>query len=113
MTSALADELTRSFSFWQTSLLVYFSSKRGPTEAKANMSSQESEQVLTLLKELSVMKELDTEYENGFKTEPEREAYRLRQQRHQEITIEIKALAVQKRNGAADGDLYGQINKPF
>jgi len=64
------------------------------------MSSQESDQVLTLLKELSVMKELDTEFERGLKTEPEREAHRLRQERHQEIAVEIKGIAKQKKNGA-------------
>jgi len=64
------------------------------------MSSPESEQVLTLLKELSVIKELDGEYEVAPKTESERDAHRLRQQRHQEIGTEIKAVAEQKKNGA-------------
>ena len=64
------------------------------------MSSPESEQVLTLLKELSVMKELDGEYEGGPRTESERDAHRLRQQRHREVTAEIKAVAGQKKNGA-------------
>ena len=46
------------------------------------MSSHESEQVLTLLKELSLLKELDSGYEAGNKTEAERDAHRVRQQRH-------------------------------
>jgi hypothetical protein len=62
------------------------------------MGGNESVQVLTLLKELSVLKELDSEYETGSKTEPERETHRLRQQKHQEIAEEIKALAKQKKN---------------
>jgi hypothetical protein len=62
------------------------------------MTSHESEQVLTLLKELSLLKELDARYEAGLKTESEREAHRLRQERHREITEEIKALAEQKKN---------------
>jgi hypothetical protein len=62
------------------------------------MGGNESVQVLTLLKELSVLKELDSEYETGSKTEPEREAHRLRLQKHQEIAEEIKALAKQKKN---------------
>jgi hypothetical protein len=60
------------------------------------MSSHESEQVLNLLKELSILKELDNHYESGPKTEPDCAAHRLRQQRHQEIGAEIKALAEQK-----------------
>jgi hypothetical protein len=66
-----------------------------------SMSNHESEQVLILLKELSFLKELDARYEAGFKTESEREAHRLRQQRRQEIGDEIKALADQKKS---DGD---------
>lgn len=44
------------------------------------MSSNESGQVLALLKELSLLEELDTRYEAGLKTESEREDHRLRQQ---------------------------------
>lgn len=62
------------------------------------MSSGESEQVLLLLKELSLLKELDCGYEAGPETESERDAHRRRQQRHQEITEEIKAIAAQKKN---------------
>ncbi len=64
------------------------------------MGDAESEQVLTLLKELSLLKELDSLYEAGPKTEAEREAYLLRKQRHEKIAQEIKALAVQKKGGA-------------
>ena len=71
------------------------------------MSSNESEQVLALLKELSLLKELDTRYEAGLKTESELEAHRLRQQRHQEIAEEIKALAAQKKNDAEQSELSG------
>lgn len=39
------------------------------------MSSYESEHVLTLLKVLSVLKELDSDYEGGSKTESERDAH--------------------------------------
>ena len=46
-----------------------------------------------------MLKELDNRYEGGPKTESGQEAYRLRQQRHQEIGKEIKALAEQKKNG--------------
>jgi len=63
------------------------------------MSSHESEQVLSLLKELSGLKEINSGYEAVPQSETEREAYRLRQQRHQEIVEEIKALAEQKKSG--------------
>ena len=62
------------------------------------MGSDKSVQVLTLLKEISVLKELDIEYQAGLKTQSEQDAHRQRQQRHQEITEEIKALAEQKKN---------------
>lgn len=61
------------------------------------MSSQQSEEMLFLLKELSMLKTLDTEYESGRKSDEEQEAHRLRQQRHEEIGQEIKALAEQKK----------------
>jgi hypothetical protein len=47
------------------------------------MGSDESVQVLTLLKEISVLKQLDSEYEAGLKTQFEQDAHRQRQQRHQ------------------------------
>ncbi len=64
------------------------------------MSTPESEQVLTLLKELSVLKELDSERGYGSNPESERDTQRLRQERHQEIVAEIKAVAEEKRNRA-------------
>jgi hypothetical protein len=64
------------------------------------MSTHESEEVLTLLKELSMLKELDSQFESGPKTESECAAHRLRQQRHQEIGEELKALAEQKKRNA-------------
>jgi hypothetical protein len=60
------------------------------------MSSHESERVLVLLKELSMLKELD---DAGLKTEAEPGSERF-QGRHQEIVEEIKALAQEKKNGA-------------
>jgi hypothetical protein len=54
------------------------------------MSSSQSEQVLTLLKELSLLKKLDSGYEAGSKTGNERTAHQLRQERHREITEESK-----------------------
>lgn len=56
------------------------------------MGSETSEQVMALLKELATLKELDKAYEAN-PAEGEHEAYRLRRQRHDEITAEIKGLA--------------------
>ena len=61
------------------------------------MGSESSEQVLALLGELSVLKELNQKYE-ATPSAPEEEAYRQRQQRHEEITQEIKALAERKKH---------------
>jgi hypothetical protein len=63
---------------------------------RINMGNDKSVQVLTLLKEMSVLKELESEYEAGSKTQVERDAHRQRQQRHQGIAEEIKALGEEK-----------------
>lgn len=60
------------------------------------MGNESSEEVLALLSELSVLKELNRKYEAAPSTDEE-EAYRHRQQRHDEITHEIKALAERKK----------------
>jgi hypothetical protein len=71
---------------------------------RIKMDSDKSVQVLTLLKEMSVLKELDSEYEAGSKTQVERDAHRQRQQRHQGIAEEIKALAEEKKNDEQKSD---------
>lgn len=47
-----------------------------------------------------MLKMLDTEYQDGPKTDSEQNAHRLRQQRHQEITQAMKTLAMQKHDEA-------------
>jgi hypothetical protein len=59
------------------------------------MSNSASEQVLTLLQELSVLRELDKACETAAQTDSEQ---RLRRQRQLEIKEEIRALAEQKKN---------------
>ena len=61
------------------------------------MGTETSEQVMVLLKELSVLKELDTEFENR-PTESQRDEHQLRQQRKEEIVQAIKTLADQKKS---------------
>jgi hypothetical protein len=61
-----------------------------------------SQEMLALLKELSMLKALDTEYATGSKSDEEQQEHRLRQQRHQEIGQEIKKLAKQKKANQQD-----------
>jgi len=60
------------------------------------MGSEESDQMLALLQELSMLKEADAAFEAS-PTESEREAHRLRQERRDHIGLEMKALANQKK----------------
>lgn len=60
------------------------------------MGSDESEQVLALLKELSVLKERDSKSDTDSATDSGRGVRRLRQQ---EIAEEIKAFAEEKKKG--------------
>jgi hypothetical protein len=61
------------------------------------MGSESSDQVLALLKELAVLKEKNQHYEAN-PSEAERDEYRVRQLRHEEIAEEIKALAESKKS---------------
>ncbi len=61
------------------------------------MSSEGSEQVLTLLKELSVYKAMDEDYRGGSGGKAETEAYRQRDRRRHEIRQEIQKLAAEKK----------------
>ena len=60
------------------------------------MSSEGSDQMMALLQELSVLKELDAALEAN-PTESERQAYQRRQQRREEIGLEMKGLAEEKK----------------
>ena len=68
------------------------------------MGSGTSEQVMALLKELAVLKELDKAYEAN-PSEDEHDAYRVRQQRHDEITAQIKALARQSNEAESSASV--------
>ena len=64
--------------------------------AEETMASEASEQMMALLSELATLKELNREFEaNPNQHDPEE--HRLRLQRHEEITQDIKALAEQKK----------------
>jgi hypothetical protein len=52
--------------------------------------------MMTLLQELAMLKEADVAFEAN-PTDPEREESRHRQQRRDDIALEIKALADQKK----------------
>jgi hypothetical protein len=59
------------------------------------MGSQTSEQVMALLKELAILKQQDTSGDSN-PSQAQPDACRLRQQRHDEITAELKKLAEEK-----------------
>jgi hypothetical protein len=50
-------------------------------DSQEDQHGQRPVQVLTLLKEISVLKELDSEYEAGLKTQLEQDAHRLRREK--------------------------------
>lgn len=60
------------------------------------MSSETSEQMMALLQELSRLKELKRQFEAN-PSGSDQEAQRQCDQRHEEITQEMKALAQQKK----------------
>jgi hypothetical protein len=62
------------------------------------MSSEGSEQMLGLLKELSVYKAMDEEYAGIAKSEIETEAHKRRERRRQEIRQEMQALAAESKS---------------
>ena len=62
------------------------------------MSSEGSEQMLSLLKELSVFKAMDEEYRVGPKGCVETEAYEERERRRQEIRQEMHNLAAERKS---------------
>ena len=62
------------------------------------MSSEGSEQMLGLLKELSVYKAMDEDYADGAKNEAETGAYKGRERRRQEIRQEMQELATESKS---------------
>jgi len=60
------------------------------------MGCEESNQMMALLQELSMLKVADAAFEEN-PTDSEREAHQLRQQRRNEIGVEMKTLAEQKK----------------
>src|SRR5579863_7255768 len=84
-------------------LIPHFPSKHN----EATMGSEASDRMMTLLQELSALKQLDqqsdatpsgSEKKDGSEKKGE---LRLRQQRCEEITEEMKALAEQKKNSGS------------
>jgi len=61
------------------------------------MGSEASGEMMTLLQELAMLKDLDKKYENH-PSESGREEHLLRQQRHEEITERIRTLGEQQKN---------------
>ncbi len=61
------------------------------------MSTEQSEQMLVLLKELSVFKSMDEDYSAGPKGQVETGAYEERERRRQEIKLEMQRLATESK----------------
>lgn len=61
------------------------------------MSSEGSDQMLTLLKELSVYKAMDEDYRGGSGNQAETEAYLERERRRHEIAKEMQSLAAERK----------------
>jgi hypothetical protein len=61
------------------------------------MGNNVSEQMLALLKELSVYKAMDEDYRAGHKGRLEMEAYDQRERRRQEIKQEMQQLAAESK----------------
>ena len=66
------------------------------------MSSEGSDQILTLLKELSVYKAMDEEYRGGSGNEAETKAYLDRERRRPEIGREMLSLAAESKIGKSE-----------
>jgi hypothetical protein len=62
------------------------------------MSSEGSELMLGLLKELSVYNAMDEDYGAGAKDPVETEAYEMRERRRQEIKQEMQTLAAENKS---------------
>ena len=62
------------------------------------MSSEGSEQMLGLLKELSVYKAMDEDYRAGSRGPVETQAYGERERRRQEINQEMQELAAESKS---------------
>ena len=65
------------------------------------MSGEASIEMLSLLKELSVYKAMDADYEVGAKGRLEAEAYEGRERRRQEIMQEMRNLAADSKSSPA------------
>jgi hypothetical protein len=65
------------------------------------MGSEASEQMMALLQELAMLKELEKEYEAN-PTKSAREQHRLSRQRHDEIAREIKALGKEQEDAPSE-----------
>ncbi len=66
------------------------------------MSSEVSDQMLTLLKELSVYKAMDEEYRGGSGNEAETQAYLERERRRHEIGQEMQSLAAERKTSPSE-----------
>ena len=75
------------------------------------MSSGISEQMMSLLKEMAILKELDSDFAVGAKTPEAIKADEDRQRRREEIGVQMRKLAEEKKTestGTAEAGLMGE-----
>ena len=75
------------------------------------MSSDVSEQMMSLLKEMAILKELDNDFAIGAKTPEAVKADEDRQRRRGEIGVQMRKLAEEKKTGSsgtAEAKLIGE-----
>lgn len=77
------------------------------------MSSDVSEQVMSLLKEMAILKELDNDFAIGAKTPEAVKADEDRQRRREEIGVQMRKLAEEKKTGSSGTAEAGLMGKPL
>jgi hypothetical protein len=77
------------------------------------MSSGVSEQMMNFLKEMAILKELDNDFATGAKTPEAVKAHEDRQRRREEIGVQMRKLAEEKKTGSSGTAEAGLMGEPL
>ena len=77
------------------------------------MSGDVSEQMMSLLKEMAILKELDDDFAIGAKTPETVKAHEDRQRRREEIGVQMRKLAEEKKTGSSGTAEAGLMEEPL
>lgn len=77
------------------------------------MSSDVSEQMMSLLKEMAILKELDNDFDNGAKTPEAVKAGDDRRRRREEIGVQMRKLAEEKKTESTGTTEAGLMGEPL